>query len=192
MTQERAVTMADYVRVTDMNAQVAKRRSHAALDGKLVHRLHHRGAQGRRRSLTAPLRKQLKRNVNRYRLAGQDIELEPPQYVSLADRPHHLRRPRTTSAPMSRRAQQVLGCGILSDGTRRFRSRQLHLRPDGLSEPDLRSGAQGRRRQSVALPFSSRKARRPTDLSGTTARSRSGRFRSRGWTTIPASPITAS
>ena len=33
--------------------------------------------------LTTALRKQLKRNINRYRLAGQDTELEPPQYVSL-------------------------------------------------------------------------------------------------------------
>ena len=40
LTQERAVTMADYERVTEMNAQVRKRRSDAALDRQLVHRLH--------------------------------------------------------------------------------------------------------------------------------------------------------
>jgi len=48
----------------------------------LVHRLSRRRAE-RRRQPDAALRKALTCFVNRYRLAGQDLQLESPSYVPL-------------------------------------------------------------------------------------------------------------
>ena len=82
MTQERAVTMADYERVAEMNAQVENAVATLRWTGSwytVFITAEPKGAG----NLTATLRKELKKNINRYRLAGQDIELESPQYVSL-------------------------------------------------------------------------------------------------------------
>ncbi len=43
LTQERAVTMADYATVTEMNSQVDRAVATLALDGKLVHGVHRGG-----------------------------------------------------------------------------------------------------------------------------------------------------
>ena len=82
LTQERAVTMADYERVTEMNAQVENAVATLRWTGSwytVFITAEPKGAG----NLTPALRKELKKNINRYRLAGQDIELESPQYVSL-------------------------------------------------------------------------------------------------------------
>jgi predicted phage baseplate assembly protein len=82
MTQERAVTMADYERIADRNAQVENSVATLRWTGSwytVFITAEPKGAS----TLTPALRKALKRNVNRFRLAGQDLELESPQYVSL-------------------------------------------------------------------------------------------------------------
>jgi hypothetical protein len=82
MTQERAVNMADYERVAEMNAQVDNAVATLRWTGSwytVFITAEPKGAG----NLTATLRKELKKNINRYRLAGQDIELQSPQYVSL-------------------------------------------------------------------------------------------------------------
>ena len=117
MTQERAVTMADYVRVTDMNAQVQNAVATLRWTGSWYTVFITAEPKGEG-SLTAPLRKQLKRNINRYRLAGQDIELEPPQYVSLQVDLTICVDPNYFRADVEAELKQVLGCGILSDGTK--------------------------------------------------------------------------
>ena len=82
MTQQRAVTMADYARVAEMNPQVDQAVATLRWTGSwytvfIVAEPHCGG------NLTAALRKSIKKNVNRYRLAGQDLEIKSPQYVSL-------------------------------------------------------------------------------------------------------------
>jgi hypothetical protein len=117
MTQERAVTMADYERVTEMNAQVQNAVATLRWTGSwyTVFITAERKGEG---ALTTALRKQLKRNINRYRLAGQDIELEPPQYVSLQIDLTICVDPDYFSADVEGALMRVLGCGMLPDGTK--------------------------------------------------------------------------
>ena len=117
MTQERAVTMADYKRVTEMNPQVQNAVSTLRWTGSwyTVFITAEPKDEG---PLTTSLRRQLKRNINRYRLAGQDIELEPPQYVSLQIDLTICVDPDHFSADVEGALVRVLGCGILPDGTK--------------------------------------------------------------------------
>ena len=81
MTQERAVTMADYERSPrgTLRLRMPWQRCAGRVAGTRSSSLPSRRA----RASHARPSKELKRNINRYRLAGQDIELESPQYVSL-------------------------------------------------------------------------------------------------------------
>ena len=71
--------------VTEMNPQVENAVATLRWTGSWYTVFITAEPQGRGHISRTALRKQLKRNINRYRLAGQDIELESPQYVSLAD-----------------------------------------------------------------------------------------------------------
>jgi hypothetical protein len=82
MTQERAITMPDYVRVAEMNSQVENAVATLRWTGSWYTAFITAEPVGAG-NLSASLRRELKQNINRYRLAGQDIELESPQYVSL-------------------------------------------------------------------------------------------------------------
>jgi hypothetical protein len=82
MTQERAVTMADYATVTEMNSQVDQAVATLRWTGSWYTVFIAAEPQGGG-NLTPSLSKALRQNVNRYRLAGQDIQLESPQYVPL-------------------------------------------------------------------------------------------------------------
>ena len=117
MTQERAVTMADYERVTEMNTQVQNAVATLRWTGSwyTVFITAEPKAEG---PMTQALRRQLKCNINRYRLAGQDIELEPPQYVSLQIDLTICVDPDYFSADVEGALIQVLGCGVLPDGTK--------------------------------------------------------------------------
>lgn len=117
MTQERAVTMEDYERVTEMNAQVQNAVATLRWTGSWYTVFITAEPKGEG-PLTTALRKQLKRNINRYRLAGQDIELEPPQYVSLQIDLTVCVDPDYFTADVESALVQVLGCGILPDGTK--------------------------------------------------------------------------
>ena len=109
--------MADYERVTEMNAQVQNAVATLRWTGSwyTVFITAERKGEG---SLTTALRKQLKRNINRYRMAGQDIELEPPQYVSLRIDLTICVDPDYFSADVEGALMRVLGCGMLPDGTK--------------------------------------------------------------------------
>ena len=113
LTQERAVTMADYERIADRNRQVDNAVATLRWTGSwytVFITAEPRGAG----NLTPALRRELKRNINRYRLAGQDIELESPQYVSLQIElvvcvdPDYFRRPMSNGR--SRKCWEVNAC----------------------------------------------------------------------------------
>ena len=82
MTQDRAVTMADYERVAEMNPQVDNSVATLRWTGSW-YTVFITAEPKCAATLSPTLRKELKKNINRYRLAGQDIELESPQYLSL-------------------------------------------------------------------------------------------------------------
>jgi len=82
LTQERAITMADYEAVAQMSTQVDRAVSTLRWTGAwyTVFTAVEPVGGG---LLTKALEKTLYANLNRYRLAGQDLELDSPQYVSL-------------------------------------------------------------------------------------------------------------
>jgi hypothetical protein len=69
-------------------------------------------------TLGPALRKELKTHVNRYRLAGQDIELRPPQYVSLEIKLTVCVDPDYFRSDVERALNDVLSSRVLRDGTR--------------------------------------------------------------------------
>jgi len=82
LTQERAVTMADYAAMTELNTQVDRAAASLRWTGSwyTVFVAVEPAGGG---NLTSVLGQSLKRSLERYRLAGQDLELDSAQYVSL-------------------------------------------------------------------------------------------------------------
>jgi len=82
MTQERAVTMIDYENVTETNSQVKQAVADLRWTGSW-YTVFIAAEPQNAGNLSPALKKALTKLVNRYRLAGQDIQLESPQYVPL-------------------------------------------------------------------------------------------------------------
>jgi hypothetical protein len=119
LTQERAVTMEDYERVTLMNRQVKGAVATLRWTGSwytVFITAEPKGAG----NLTPALRRQLARNINRYRLAGQDIELENPQYLSLQIELAVCVDPEYFRGDVEEMLLQVLGNRCLPDGRPAF------------------------------------------------------------------------
>jgi hypothetical protein len=82
LTQGRAVTMADYDAMTELNPQVQRAASNLRWTGSwytVFVAVEPKGGG----NVEQPLAKAIKRGLERYRLAGQDLEVDSPQYVSL-------------------------------------------------------------------------------------------------------------
>jgi hypothetical protein len=115
LTQERAVTMQDYVDVTERNPQVEDAAAVLRWTGSW-YTVFITAEPQCNASLSKTLRRTLTRSIDGYRLAGQDILLEGPQYISLdialtiCVAPTYFRR------DVQLALQQVLGSGALADG----------------------------------------------------------------------------
>ncbi|HEX4004725.1 MAG TPA: putative baseplate assembly protein [Acidobacteriaceae bacterium] len=82
LTQERAITMADYESFADVNAQVDQSVASMRWTGSwytVFIAVEPKGGG----TLSTGLQKQVRQYVNEFRLAGQDLQLDSPQYVSL-------------------------------------------------------------------------------------------------------------
>jgi hypothetical protein len=115
LTQERAVNMADYERVTEMNSQVENAVATLRWTGSWYTVFITAEPQGAG-NLTPSLTKALKQNINRYRLAGQDIQLESPQYVPLEISLIVCVDPTYFQSYVKQSLKQVLGSQILANG----------------------------------------------------------------------------
>jgi hypothetical protein len=114
-TQERAVTMADYARVTEANPGVEDAVATLRWTGSWYTAFITAEPQGRT-SLSKAMQKRLTRNVDRYRLAGQDVQLEGPDYVSLEIKLNVCVDPAYFQAHVQQSLLQVLGSGTLPGG----------------------------------------------------------------------------
>lgn len=81
-TQQRAVTMSDYAAIAERNSFVEQSVATLRWTGSWYTVFLANGPNGGG-VLSASLSKSLKKNVERYHLAGQDLQLQSPQYVSL-------------------------------------------------------------------------------------------------------------
>lgn len=118
-TLERSVTMADYEAVAESDPQVDRAVASLRWTGSwysafiAVEPI--RGG-----NLTPTLQRTLKRTMDRYRLAGQDVQLESPQYVSLQISLDVLVDPNHFQSDVEQSLLQVLGSGILPNGQKGF------------------------------------------------------------------------
>ena len=115
MTQQRAVTMADYNNVTELNPLVDQAASTLRWTGSwytvFIAAEPHGGGY-----LTPALRQAIKKNVERYHLAGQDLEIESPQYVSIQIELQICVDPDYFRADVEEALDEVLSSRILPNG----------------------------------------------------------------------------
>jgi hypothetical protein len=117
LTQERAVTMADYEAIAERNPQIDRAVANLRWTGSWYTVFIAAEPQGGGR-LAPTLRSTVEGNVNRYRLAGQDLELDSPQYLSLEIALDICVDPNYFRLDVEKILQQVLGSQALPDGTR--------------------------------------------------------------------------
>jgi predicted phage baseplate assembly protein len=119
LTQERAVTMTDYATVAEASAQVEDAAATLRWTGSWYTAFITAEPVGGE-SLSAALQTSLTRYVNRYRLAGQDIKIEGPDYVSLEIKLSVCVDPNYFQSDVERSLRTVLGSGALPDGQPAF------------------------------------------------------------------------
>jgi len=115
LTQERAITMPDYETVAETNPLVDQAVATLRWTGSWYTVFIAAEPKGGG-NLTPALENSIKQNVERYRLAGQDIQLQSPDYVSLEIVLQVCIDPNYFQSYVKRSLFQVLGSGILSNG----------------------------------------------------------------------------
>jgi hypothetical protein len=115
LTQERAVTMADYATVAEQNPQVDKAVANLRWTGSWYTVFIAAEPQSAG-SLTSTLQKAVKKNVERYHLAGQDLEIDNPQYVPLQIQLEVCVDPSYFQSDVQQSLMQVLSSGVSSAG----------------------------------------------------------------------------
>jgi len=115
LTQERAITMADYAHVTEQNPQVEDAVANLRWTGSwytvFIAAEPQNGV-----NLSKSLERTLTKYVNRFRLAGQDLKLEGPDYVSLEISLTVCVDPDYFQADVAGALNEVLGSGTLPSG----------------------------------------------------------------------------
>jgi hypothetical protein len=115
MTQERAVSMTDYENVTESNPQVKQAVAELRWTGSW-YTVFIAAEPDNAGNLTPALKKALTKTVNRYRLAGQDVQLESPQYVPLQIKLTVCVDPDYFQADVKQALVAVLGCQTQANG----------------------------------------------------------------------------
>jgi hypothetical protein len=115
LTQERAVTMADYATVAEANAQVGDAAAMLRWTGSW-YTVFITAEPKTGGSLSNTLRRTLTQYVNRFRLAGQDIKLEGPNYVPLDIALTVCVDPDYFQSDVQQALAQALGSGTLPNG----------------------------------------------------------------------------
>ncbi|HLJ27821.1 MAG TPA: putative baseplate assembly protein [Candidatus Angelobacter sp.] len=119
LTQERAVTMDDYARVAEQTPQVDKAVGTLRWTGSWYTVFLTVEPQGAG-NLSPALKSAVRTNVERFHLAGQDLELEDPQYVPLQVQLEICVDPDYFQSDVQQALLQVLGSGTSSTGQKGF------------------------------------------------------------------------
>lgn len=116
MTQERAITMPDYVNAVETNSQIEDAAATARWTGAWYTVFIAAEPQA-----NAPMSKVLRRSLtataNQYRLAGEAIYVEPPQYIPLTISLTICVDPDYFALDVEQSLKQALGSGMLPNGT---------------------------------------------------------------------------
>lgn len=128
LTQERAITMPDYVAIAERNSQIDEAVATLRWTGSWYTVFLAAEPKGGG-NLTPALRRSLTRFVNRYRLAGQDLQLESPRYVPLNIKLTVCVDPSYFQANVREGLVQALGCaGLFAPDIFRF-GQTVYLSP---------------------------------------------------------------
>jgi len=119
MTQERAITMQDYVNMAEMNPQIEDAAAIARWTGSW-YTVFITAEPLNNGPLTKPVLRSLYKRANAYRLAGQDVYIEPPQYVSLDIQLMVCVDPEYFQSDVEKALLQALGSGTLPGGAPAF------------------------------------------------------------------------
>lgn len=115
ITQERAVSMADYENVSESSPQVKQAVAQLRWTGSW-YTVFIAAEPQNAGNLTSAQQKSLTRLVNRYRLAGQDVQLESPQYVPLEIKLTVCVDPEYFQSDVKQALLEVLGNQMQSNG----------------------------------------------------------------------------
>jgi hypothetical protein len=115
--QERAVTPADYVEVTERLDGVQHAASRLRWTGSW-HTMFVTVDRTGGAPIDADLRERLARHVDRFRMAGQDVDLEEPERVSLELALHVCVAPDYFRSDVKEALQDLFGAGLRRDGQR--------------------------------------------------------------------------
>jgi hypothetical protein len=115
MTQERAVTMSDYVSAAELNPQIEDAYAVARWTGSW-YTVFVTAEPLNNAAWTKSLQRSLTKKLNAYRLIGQDIAVEPPDYVSLTIELAICVDPAYFQLDVKKALLQALGSGTLANG----------------------------------------------------------------------------
>ncbi len=115
LTQERAVTMQDYVNVVERNPLIEDAAATLRWTGSW-YTVFVAAEPVNNGPLSKSLRRTLTQSVNQYRLAGQDAVIEPPQYVPLQITLSVCVDPDYFRLDVQQQLMQALGSGTLANG----------------------------------------------------------------------------
>ncbi len=119
LRQKRAITMPDYANIAEQNPGVDRAVASLRWTGSwytVFMAVEPKGGG----NLSGDQKNNLKSNVNLYRLAGQDLELDSPQYVPLQIALDICVDPSYFKADVQSALQEVLGSGITAGGRKGF------------------------------------------------------------------------
>jgi hypothetical protein len=118
-TQERAITMQDYVNAVKLNTQIEDAAAQSRWTGSW-YTIFIAAEPQSNAPLTKSLRRSLNKTVNAYRLAGRATYIEPPQYMPLSIALTVCVDPDSFSADVRAALLQVLGSCMLPNGQPAF------------------------------------------------------------------------
>ncbi len=115
-TQERAVTAADYAAAAERSGEVQRAAASFRWTGSW-HTVFVTADRPRGAGVDAAFETRLRRHLERFRMAGYDLEVDAPRFVALDVALHVCARPGHFRAPLLRAVRQRLSAQRLGDGT---------------------------------------------------------------------------
>jgi predicted phage baseplate assembly protein len=115
-TQERAVTAADYAAAAERSGEVQRAAATFRWTGSW-HTVFVTADRPRGAAVDAAFETRLRRHLERFRMAGYDLEVDTPRFVALDVALHVCARPGHFRAPLLRAVRQRLSAQRLGDGT---------------------------------------------------------------------------
>lgn len=115
-TQERAVTAADYAAAAERSGEVQRAAATFRWTGSW-HTVFVTADRPRGAAVDAAFEARLRRHLERFRMAGYDLEVDTPRFVALDVALHVCARPGHFRAPLLRAVRQRLSAQRLGDGT---------------------------------------------------------------------------